>query len=171
MNEFLKGTLILCLTALFLLAGCGKDDRPEPDVSSTMPGTEQKASEEKTLAAAPATDAGIIIKGLQQDLEPAGLLLTETQQEQIMKAFDPKAPSNMRGIFNVLRDDQKQVLVNKISGWLDGSEHPFTKEQAARYMAIGPGSPDEAPTDILTAEQIQIIMRAARESIRQRQNN
>jgi hypothetical protein len=171
MRNTINTAITTILTTVMILSGCGENKKPEPEITSTMPGTQKETTDRKTLAAAPATDAGIIIIGLQQDLEPAGLLLSEVQQEQIMKAFDPKTPSDMRGIFSVLRADQKQVLVNKISGWLVESEHPFTQEQVSRYMAIGPGSPDEAPTDILTVEQIQIIMRAARESIRQQQEN
>ncbi len=168
MNKNLHTTLIIILAAIFFLPGCGKDDQPEPEIRNTMPPSRTDASGEN-IGASPAVDASVIIAGLQQDLEPSGLSLTENQQERITEAFNPESPSDTRLIFDVLTTEQKQVLVAKIRGWLEGSAHPFTDEQVARYMAIGPGSKDEAPTDILTIEQIQIIMRAARESVRQQQ--
>jgi len=169
MPKILTAALSIILTAL-ILTGCGGNDQPQPEVTDVMPGTQPAPRRQPVNATAPVADARMIIAGMQNDLVPFEKPLTEEQQLKINEVFNPDDPMDMRDVFGVLTVEQKDVLVSKIRTWLAESEHPFTDEQVERYMAIGPGSADKAPTEIMTQDQIQTIMQAARESIqKQRQ--
>lgn len=94
------------------------------------------------------------IEGLHQELEPAGLPLTDTQQERIMKVYNP---FDLRAAMEVLTREQKQVIVAKFRDDLANSEHPLTEDQEARIMAFGPDGKDTSVYNIITQEQWRII--------------
>jgi hypothetical protein len=116
----------------------------------------KNSSGEKTVISGPATDPRVIIAGFQQLLEPAGMPLTDKQQERIIKVFDPASPYDYRAIFGVCTQKQKMVFVNNFRKNLDKSQYPLTDSQESRIMALGPGSKEKSWREILTPEQTEI---------------
>ena len=170
MEKTLLTIMTIFMAAIMVFAGCGENEKPQPRISDTMPGTEPAAPPRQQKAAiSPVKDARMIIAGLQNDLVPLEQALTDEQQAKITEAFNPDTPSDMRGVFGALTPEQKNVLVSRIRLWLAESDHPFTDEQVSRYMAFGPESEELAPTDIMKPEQIQTIMELARARMRQQQ--
>ncbi|MDP2983400.1 MAG: hypothetical protein Q8O92_08730 [Candidatus Latescibacter sp.] len=134
-------------TAVLALAGCQEKNRA---ASKTI------TSGEKPVATAPATDPRVIIAGFQDLLKPAGVPLTDKQQERIMEVFDPAMPYDIRSVFGVCTPEQKRVFVNMSRKLLAKSKYPFTGSQESRIMALGPGSKEKSWLEIFTPEQLQI---------------
>lgn len=93
-----------------------------------------------------------------QLLKPAGVPLTAEQEKKIAETFNPDSPADMRPVIGVFTKEQKQALVDYTRKRLGKTWHPLTKSQAARIMAIGPGSKDKSVQEILTRKQSQSLM-------------
>lgn len=103
-------------------------------------------------------EVNLVIRGFQSVFEPAGVPLTWEQKMRIIEVHTPDYPKDMRSVFGVLTHEQKQALVNNERGHLAYTKCPLSESQAARIMAIGPGSKEKSVFEILTHEQLMITI-------------
>jgi hypothetical protein len=151
-----KEVMVIIATAimaiiLMVIMGCGENKKAESQNTNNP--------ENKPVAQAPAADPRVIISGFQMELEPAGLPLTVEQQELITKAFNPATPDDMRPVIGVFTKEQKKVFANIFREIFSKSVYPLTEDQETRIMNLGPGSADKSWVEILTKEQVEIMMK------------
>jgi hypothetical protein len=143
-------TAIMAMVVLGIM-GCGENKKAESQNTNN--------AENKPAAQAPAVDPHVIISGFQMELEPAGLPLTAEQQELIIKAFNPATPDDMRPVIGVFTKEQKKVFANIFREVFSKSVYPLTEDQESRIMNLGPGSAEKSWVEILTKEQVEIMMK------------
>ena len=136
-----KTSIILLLAIIFLvnMIGCGKERQP--------------------IMSVPTRDVRTIISAFQEQiLKPAGVPLTEAQENRIKEEFNPAAPNDMRPVLGAFTKEQKEIFVNSFRKYLRWTLHPLTKSQTERIMSIGPGSKELSWAEILDEKQLQIMM-------------
>lgn len=137
---------------ILMIAGCGEDKKAENSTPETKPAEQASQTQQ-------APDPRVIISGFQMELEPAGLPLTPEQQEKITKAFNPATPEDMRPVIGVFTKEQKSVFANIFRERFSKSVYPLTESQESRILNLGPDSKDKSWVEILTKEQLEIMMK------------
>jgi Spy/CpxP family protein refolding chaperone len=144
---------VLAAGIIFSLPGCGASENTAPGLQS---------SPHKTIASARTGDVRVLIAGFQQIFQPAGIPLTEEQQEKFKKIFNPDSSDDMRPYMDILTKEQKKVLADTLDKRLEKAGCPLTKSQKARLSAFGPNSKEKNTVDFLTPEQKEALMRVSR---------
>ncbi|MFC1651483.1 hypothetical protein ACFL2X_07920, partial [Candidatus Latescibacterota bacterium] len=146
MQTIMKATILTGLVLSF--AGCGDDGRSASETANPA---------QKYVVDSSTTDPRIVISSLQRILEPAGVPLTDDQQERIKELFIPGS-YDLRPMYGVLTDKQKRVLAEDLRNKLAGSEYPLSDSQFERFISFGQKSKVEKPFDILTSEQFEVLI-------------
>jgi hypothetical protein len=144
---------VLAAGILFSFNGCSNSRNTASDTPS---------SSSKPIATARAGDVRVVISGFQKIFQPAGVPLTEEQQEKLRKVFNPKTSDDMRTYMDILTKEQKKVLVESLGKQLEKAGRPLSSSQKARLSAFGPDSKEKTPADFLTPEQKEALMGVGR---------
>lgn len=115
------------------------------------------ASAQKSIGSAPTTDPRVILGSLFNQLESAGEPLTDNQQKQVKDVFISES-DDFRPIFEILSNKQKTVIAENIRKIFASRDYPVSDSQFKQLSTFGSKSNVKSPFDILTPEQIQILM-------------